>query len=96
MPAYMIANIDVHDEARFAEYRELVAPVLASFGGRYLVRAGAVHPLEGEFALKRVVLIEFATLEAAQTFYHSPEYGPLLQLRLASTASQLVIVEGVS
>ena len=59
MPAYLIANIRVKDPANFAAYRELVAPMIARFGGRYLIRGGAVTPVEGEPALDRVVVLEF-------------------------------------
>jgi uncharacterized protein (DUF1330 family) len=43
-----------------------------------------------------LVVLEFPTLDAAQRFYDSAEYQPLLKLRLASTRSDLVLVEGYS
>jgi uncharacterized protein (DUF1330 family) len=95
MPAYLLANITVTDPDRYQSYREQVGPVVAQYGGRFLVRAGKVHPLEGEFGLDRCVVLEFPSMEAAQRFYHSPEYAPLLSLRIAATQSKVVFVEGV-
>ena len=71
MKAYLVAHIEVHDPEGFAEYRERVAPLVARFGGRYLVRGGTAHPVEGDWRVPRLVIIEFDNLDAARTFYHS-------------------------
>jgi uncharacterized protein (DUF1330 family) len=96
MAGYLIANLDITDPAKFAEYREKVVPVIEKFGGRYLVRGGEVRRVEGNLPLHRLVVLEFPTLDAAQRFYDSAEYQPLIKLRLASTRSDLVLVEGYS
>ena len=95
MPAYLIANIDVHDPATFETYRQQVPPVIASFGGRYLVRGGEVLPVEGDPGLKRVVVLEFPSLEDARRFWHSPEYEPVKRLRERSATCQVALVDGV-
>ena len=94
MTAYLIANITVTDPERYPPYRAQVPEVVARYGGRFLVRAGAVHPLEGEFGFDRFVVIEFPSMEAARRFYGSPEYAPLLKLRMETTRSQVAFVEG--
>ncbi len=94
MAGYLIANIEVTDPAKFEEYRQKVVPVIEKFGGRYLVRGGHTRCLEGN--LKRLVVLEFPSLDAAQRFYDSPEYQPILKLRLASARSDLVLAEGYS
>jgi uncharacterized protein (DUF1330 family) len=96
MAGYLIANIDVTDPAKFDQYREKVAPLVQKFGGRYLVRGGEVRRLEGNLPLHRLVVLEFPTLEAAQRFYDSAEYQPILKLRLDSTQSDLVLAQGYS
>ncbi len=94
MAAYFIVNLDVKDPAKFERYRAEVPAVIAKHGGRYLVRGGEVHPVEGDLGLKRLVVLEFPSLEAARRFYGSPEYAPLLRLRQESAASDIVLVEG--
>jgi uncharacterized protein (DUF1330 family) len=94
MPAYLIANIEVTDPAGFERYRAAVPAVIAAHGGRYLVRGGEKHVLEGNLPLQRLVILEFPSVQAAQAFYDSPDYAPLLKLRLDSTRSDAVIVEG--
>jgi uncharacterized protein (DUF1330 family) len=83
MPGYLIANLEVTDPAGFEEYRQKVSPLIAQFGGRYLVRGGDVKTLEGNLPIHRLVVLEFPSIEAAQRFYDSPEYQPLLKIRLA-------------
>lgn len=94
MAAYLIGNITVTDPERFADYRERVPAVIAQYGGRYLVRGGAVHPLEGELGIDRFVVLEFPSLDAARRFYGSAEYAPLLKLRTEATHSRVAFVEG--
>jgi uncharacterized protein (DUF1330 family) len=96
MAGYLIANIEVKDPVKFEEYRQKVVPVIKKFGGRYLVRGGDVRRLEGNLPLKRVVVLEFPTVEAAQRFYDSAEYRPILDLRMASTQSDVMVVQGYS
>ena len=94
MTAYLIADIEVTDPSAFEDYRARVGAVIAQYGGRYIVRGGAVRALEGDFGFQRLVVLEFPSAEAAQRFYDSPEYAPLLALRSASTRSLVSLVEG--
>jgi uncharacterized protein (DUF1330 family) len=94
MTAYLIANLDIHDPDTFARYREQVTPLIAKFGGRYLIRGGDVQTKEGDLGLKRLVVLEFPDMKAAEAFYGSPEYQPIMQLRLRSATSALVLVSG--
>ena len=96
MPGYLIANLEVTDPAKFEEYRQKVAPVIEKFGGRYLVRGGELRRLEGNLPLSRLVILEFPSMDAAQKFYDSAEYAPILKIRLDSTRSDLVLAQGYS
>lgn len=94
MAGYVIAEVDVHDAALFEEYRKLVPATIASYGGKYLVRGGATDSKEGGWQPKRLVVLEFASADQARKWYHSPEYAPVLAMRLKAAKSKMVIVEG--
>ena len=94
MAAYVIGEIEVTDPAVYEEYRKRVPAVIAQYGGRYLVRGGKVEPLEGGWTPKRLVALEFPTMEQAQKWYRSPEYAPLIELRQKAARGRLVMVEG--
>ncbi|MDW8469111.1 MAG: DUF1330 domain-containing protein [Burkholderiales bacterium] len=95
MAAYVIAQVDVKDEALFEEYRRQVPETVARYGGRYLVRGGALETLEGGWSPRRLVVLEFPSVEAARRWYRSPEYAPLLAMRLKAAETKALIVEGV-
>ena len=94
MPAYCIAEVDVTDAEGFAAYREAVPATIAQYGGRYLARGGTVHPMEGDWQPKRLVVLEFPSVERALAWYHSAEYREPKALRQATATTRFVIVEG--
>ncbi|MDF1586198.1 DUF1330 domain-containing protein [Marinimicrococcus flavescens] len=96
MPAYIIAEIEVTDPGTYAGYRARTPEAIARHGGRFLVRGGTVLPVEGAPPAGRVVVIEFADMEAARRFYGSPDYQAILPLRQAASRGRLFIVEGVA
>ena len=59
MPAYLVVEHIITDALKFEEYRSKVAPLIASFGGRYLTK-GATHrlPEGGHWKPERMVIIE--------------------------------------
>ena len=95
MAAYVIAEVDVHDAALFEEYRKIVPGTIAKYDGKYVVRGGATETKEGGWAPKRIVVLEFPTLNRAREWYHSAEYAPALATRLNCANSRVILVEGV-
>jgi uncharacterized protein (DUF1330 family) len=95
MSAYLIVDLDVKDPQAFERYRREVPAVIEKYGGRYLVRGGACDTLEGEWTPKRVVVLEFPTMAALKRWYHSEDYRPLLQQRLAGASADVIAVDGI-
>ena len=94
MTAYVIAEVEVTDQALYDEYRRQVPATLEKYGGRFAVRGGKTEPLEGGWAPKRLVMVEFPSMEQALRWYRSPEYAPLIVLRQRASRGRLVAVEG--
>lgn len=94
MTAYLIAQLTVTDPQGFEAYRQVVPPIIAAHGGRYLARGGALSTLEGEPGGERIIVLEFADRTAAEAFYESPEYQEILPLRLKAAGGSVVIVDG--
>ena len=55
MAAYVIVEVDVQNPVRYEDYKKLVPPSLAAYGGRFLVRGGEITTLEGDWRPKRFV-----------------------------------------
>jgi uncharacterized protein (DUF1330 family) len=94
MPAYLIADTYIKDAATYDEYKKQVAPIIARYGGRFLVRGGKLEVLEGTWRPERLVVIEFPSMEALKSWYASPEYAPVLAMRQPAADDHLVAVEG--
>ncbi len=96
MPAYIIVEVAVQDPVRYERYKQLVPPSIAAYGGRFIVRGGAVQALEGAWNPGRLVILEFPSAERARAWWASPDYAEAKALRLATAQSRMILVEGVS
>ena len=89
MPAYLIAEHIVTDDAKFLEYLTKARPVMGKHGGRYLTKTSThKSPEGGHWKPDRVLIIEFPDMAALDAFYNSPEYQPLIALRKSCTSDQ--------
>ena len=82
----------MRDPEGFKSYAAAVPAVIATFGCRYLARAGAVTRLAGSFVPDRAVLMEFPSADDAVAFYCSAAYAPLLKIRLKTTEPRFVVI----
>ena len=94
MTAYVVANIDVKDPPRYAEYIRLTPGTIAPFGGRFIARGGRAENLEGDTTVNRVVILEFDTYEQAKAWYDSENYRAARAVRQSASHGSLILVEG--
>jgi uncharacterized protein (DUF1330 family) len=94
MSAYVFAFIDVQDPERYKEYAARVPPTIAAFGGTYVVRNGAKHPLEGNMPDRRAVLLKFPSVAQAKAWYESDAYKECRAIRTSASTGDIFIVEG--
>ena len=95
MPAFVLANVTVNDPVRYEDYRRLVTPTIAKYGGRFIVRGGTVEVLEGDWRPNRLVLLEFPSAEHARQWWNSPEHTEAKLIRQATSEGTLLLLEGV-
>ena len=94
MPAYVISEVEVRDQAAMEAYRALAAQTILQYGGRYLARGGAAEVVEGGPPARTVIIVEFPSMDRAREWYASPEYAEALKLRQAALERRLMFVEG--
>ena len=94
MPAYIVVEVEVEDPVRYEDYKAMVPPSLGPYGGRFIVRGGKVETLEGDWAPKRFVMVEFPSVEKAKAWWDSAEYKDAKALRQATAKTQMIVVEG--
>jgi len=94
MPAYVLAEIEITNPEGYKEYTAHVPATIAKYGGRFVVRGGKAHVLEGEWPERRRVLIEFPTVDAARQWWDSSEYAKPKEMRRANSKGRLLLLEG--
>ena len=95
MAGYVIVDIEVTDPVQYEDYKKLAAATVAAYDGRYVVRGGTAETLEGDWTPKRVVVLEFPTVERAKEWWDSEDYRPAKSMRHAAATSRMIVVEGV-
>lgn len=93
--AYVVADIEVEDPEAYEEYKTLSSKAVEQYGGRWLVRGGAVDGLEGPWRPSRLVVLEFDDEAAARRWCDSPEYTAARTVRQAASSSSMLIVVGI-
>jgi uncharacterized protein (DUF1330 family) len=96
MTAYVIVDIEVTDPAGYEEYRKLAAPAVEAYGGRFLVRGGTTTTLEGDWRPKRLVVLEFPSVQRAQAWWTSDTYRAARAIRERTAATNLIVAEGIA
>jgi uncharacterized protein (DUF1330 family) len=96
MAVYVISEVAVLDEDRADAYRTLAAASIQRHGGRYLVRGAEPEAVEGTWeSVRRIVIVEFPTMNAAREWYASPEYAEALKIRQDALDRRLLFATGM-
>jgi uncharacterized protein (DUF1330 family) len=95
MTTYVLAQLTIHDRARYDRYAAQFMGVLSKFEGRLLASDESPALLEGEWAHQKIVLIEFRDLDEAQRWAASPEYRAIAVDREGSTTATILTVAGL-
>ncbi len=95
MSAYVIFDVEIRDMTRYQEFMNGVKPALDAAGARYLSRGGAHTVHEGDWSPRRIVLLEFPSVAAWQTFYNGATYQGLKGIRDQCSSARLVCIEGL-
>jgi uncharacterized protein (DUF1330 family) len=96
MAAYVITDAKVSDVEKYEGYKSLTPAAIAAAGGEFLVRGGDHVVLEGNWNPTRVVMLKFASLEAAKAFYDGELYRAARAKRAGATEFfNMIVVQGV-
>jgi uncharacterized protein (DUF1330 family) len=95
MPAWVIGTLKkINDPVVFAEYQKLAGPTLEPYGGKVVGGGTKVEVGDGDWSPITAIIVEFESIERAREWYNGPEYQAALALRLQSTESSLILVDG--
>ena len=95
MSAYVIVEIDIVDPAGYEEYKKLAGATVEKYGGKYIIRGGAVETLEGDWNPKRIVVLQFDSMQRAKEWLNCEEYREPRKMRHRTARTKMIVVEGV-
>jgi uncharacterized protein (DUF1330 family) len=95
MAAYVIVEIEVTDPVGYEEYKKQAAATVHKYGGKYIVRGGKTEVLEGNWKPKRIVILEFPTMDRAKEWLNCEEYREPRKKRHATAKTNMLVIEGV-
>lgn len=96
MPAYVIVEVEITDEAQYETYKSLTPAAVAAYDGRFVVRGGETTTLEGDWNPGRIVVLEFPSVARAVEWWHSPEYARAKSIRQRAASARMIVVDGVT
>jgi uncharacterized protein (DUF1330 family) len=92
-PAYVVIEQEVTDADKFNNvFSPRVPATIQASGGRYVARGGKAVSLEGD-APKRIVILGFDSLEAAQGWHASPAMQELIKIRNEAAKARSYAIE---
>jgi uncharacterized protein (DUF1330 family) len=94
VPAYVINEVQVTDQAAFATYAKRQGALIKKFGGHFLVRGGATETIAGQPASSRITIYMFDSAAKANAWHNSPEQTELAAIRDKSSMFRSYVVEG--
>ena len=71
--AYWVGIVNIKNHNEYKKYTDIAGPALIAAGAKILSRGGKIKNLEGK-EINRLVVIEFTSMEHAESFYNSVEY----------------------
>jgi uncharacterized protein (DUF1330 family) len=93
---WVVCYHSIKNPEAFQAYAKLAAPAIQAAGGKYLVRGTPAQVHEGGVN-QRVVVTEFASVQAAIAAHDSPGYqAALKELKGDAVKRDMRIVEGVA
>ena len=94
MSVFFLAEIQkIFDDRMYNEYVQRAEPIVKKYGGKYIFRSEQFNPISGDWDLRRIILIRFASKEKVRECFQSKEYKEIAHLRENSTASKGVVIE---
>jgi uncharacterized protein (DUF1330 family) len=95
MSAYVIVEIEIVDPIGYEEYKKQAASTVHSHGGKYIVRGGKAEVLEGDWQPRRIVILQFDSMERAKEWLHCEEYREPRKIRHRTAKTNMILVEGL-
>jgi uncharacterized protein (DUF1330 family) len=94
MTAYIVAQLSIHDRARYDRYVAGFLPTLKPFGGRLLAADEQAEVMEGAWGYGKLNIIAFPDKASARGWIASSAYQAIAPDRLGASEGVALLVDG--
>lgn len=96
MAVYFVLDVEkVIDPQKVGEYSQRSETIKEQYGVKSVALDRASKTIEGNWQPQVAVILEFEDEAHFKRWYNSPEYQEILPLRLQSTTSRSILIQGV-
>jgi uncharacterized protein (DUF1330 family) len=96
-PAYVVAEITITDQDGYTkQYLPLITKSIQASGGKFLARGGQTISFLGDPPAKRIVVLQFESLDKAKAWGDSKDYKDAQAIGTKTATIRNYAVEGVS
>jgi uncharacterized protein (DUF1330 family) len=96
MSVYVIAQLWIHDRARYGRYVERFMEVFKNYQGSVLAADSSPVVFEGPWDGNRMVVLSFPDEASFRDWAESPEYQEIAEDRKAGARTVIVMVHGIA
>jgi len=96
MTVYAIAQLWIHDPARYARYVDRFMAVFKNYKGRVLAADENPVLFEGPWDGNKIVVLSFPDEASFRQWAESPEYQEIANDRKAAAKSVILLVHGIA
>ena len=93
MAAYVLVEIEIHDQELYDEYKKLTPETIKAFEGKFVVRGGSYEVLEGNWNPQRIVILEFPSVEKARAWWESESYSRARLIRQRAATTKMIVLD---
>lgn len=94
--AYFIFDVKINDPEAMKPYQEKVAESYQLYGGKLKILGGTMETVEGRDPDGILVMLEFESMEKAQSWHQSPEYQNIIGYRHSAAQTTAWLVESIA
>jgi uncharacterized protein (DUF1330 family) len=88
-------DLEVTEPIEYEEYKQQAGATVERYGGKYIVRGGKCETLEGDCHPKRIVVLQFDSMERAKEWLNCAECAEPRKMRHRTAKTRMIVVDGV-
>ena len=95
MAAYVVTiDTQVWDLEGLAGLADRLVEAVGAYGGRYIIRTGAIEAKGGSFTPSRMAVAEFESIDQIRDLFNDAKFQELRRLRSSFAHANVFVVEG--